>query len=81
MAASQAAGVVEKVIGHGDNAAVTTDVSNYAKNEYGQGTGAKIKATTWQGKKNIKVGRLSRVVRIVLLLLTDIDGLINSRNA
>jgi hypothetical protein len=28
MAASQAAGLVEKVIGHGDNAAVTTDVSN-----------------------------------------------------
>ncbi|GIK00626.1 hypothetical protein Aspvir_004653 [Aspergillus viridinutans] len=55
MAASQAAGLVEKVIGHGDNAAVTTDVSNYAKNEYGQETGARIKATTWQGKNNIKV--------------------------
>lgn len=55
MAASQAAGLVEKVIGHGDNAAVTTDVSNYSKNDYGQETGARIKATTWQGKNSIQV--------------------------
>jgi hypothetical protein len=80
MAASQATGLLEKVIGHGDNAAVTTDVSNYAKNEYGQETGARIKATTWQGKNNIKVGGFSRIVRSILPL-SDIDGLNNSRNA
>ena len=56
MATSQAANIVESAIGHGDNATVTTDVSNYAKNEYGEETGAKIKATTWQGKNSVKVG-------------------------
>lgn len=56
MAASQAANVVERTVGHGDNATVTTDVSNYAKDEYGEETGAKIKATTWQGKNSVKLG-------------------------
>jgi hypothetical protein len=69
MAASQAAGLVEKVIGHGDNAAVTTDVSNYSKNDYGQETGARIKATTWQGKNSIQVGGFSRIVRMYLTSL------------
>ncbi|OGM43604.1 alcohol dehydrogenase [Aspergillus bombycis] len=50
MAASQAASVVEKVIEHSDNATVTIDVSNHDKGAYGQETGEKIKATTWQGK-------------------------------
>lgn len=55
MAVSQAANLVEKVVGHGDNANITTDVSNY-NNEYGRETGAKILATTWQGKNSVKVG-------------------------
>lgn len=56
MAMSQAANLVEKVLGHGDNATVTTDVSNYS-NEYGVETGEMIKATTWQGKNQVKVGK------------------------
>ena len=56
MAVSRAAAVVEKVLGHDDNAVFTTDVSNYAKKDYGEETDARIKATTWQGKNNVKVG-------------------------
>ncbi|KAF7621738.1 hypothetical protein AFLA_012030 [Aspergillus flavus NRRL3357] len=55
MAASQAANIVEKVVGHNDNATVTTDVSNYNKGAYGQETGEKIKATTWQGKNSVQI--------------------------
>ncbi|GLI74926.1 hypothetical protein PoHVEF18_003175 [Penicillium ochrochloron] len=54
MAVSQAANVVEKVIGHGDNATITTDVSNY-NNEHGMESGPLIKATTWQGKNKVSV--------------------------
>lgn len=56
MAASQAANLLEKTVGHGDNATVTTDVSNYNKNESGAETGPPIRATTWQGKNSIAVG-------------------------
>ncbi|KAE8145953.1 chaperonin 10-like protein [Aspergillus avenaceus] len=55
MAASQAANLVEKAVGHSDNASVTTDVSNYAKGTYGEETGEKIKATVWQGKNSVEV--------------------------
>lgn len=56
MATTQAAYAVEKVIGHGDNATVQTDVSNYAENDYGVKNAPKIKAATWQGKGSVKVG-------------------------
>ncbi|PLB43142.1 threonine dehydrogenase [Aspergillus steynii IBT 23096] len=55
MAASQAANIAEKVVGHSDNATIETDVSNYAKGDYGQETGEKIKATVWQGKNCVEV--------------------------
>ncbi|KAJ5229997.1 hypothetical protein N7489_010705 [Penicillium chrysogenum] len=54
MAMTQAANLVEKALGHGDNATVTTDVSSY-DNEYGVETGEMIQATTWQGKNQVKV--------------------------
>lgn len=56
MAMTQTANLVEKTLGHGDNATITTDVSNYA-NEYGMESGEMIQATTWQGKNQIKVGK------------------------
>ncbi|PWY79591.1 GroES-like protein [Aspergillus heteromorphus CBS 117.55] len=59
MAATQAANLVEKAIGHGDNATVTTDVSNYA-GEHGQETGEKIKATIWQGKNQVEVVEMAK---------------------
>lgn len=55
MAVSQAANLVEKAVGHGDNATITTDVSNY-NFEYGRETGEKILATTWNGKNSVKLG-------------------------
>lgn len=55
MAFTQAASLAEKIIGHGDNATITTDVSNY-KNEFGNENGETIQATTWQGKNTVKVG-------------------------
>lgn len=60
MALSQAANLVEKAVGHGDNASITTDVSNY-QNEHGKDTGEKILATTWQGKNSIKLGVLTTI--------------------
>ncbi|KAI9372312.1 chaperonin 10-like protein [Aspergillus egyptiacus] len=55
MAATQAANLVERVIGHthGD-ANITTDVSNY-NNEYGVETGEKIQAAIWQGKNSVGI--------------------------
>lgn len=54
MAATQAANLVEKAVGHSGNATITTDISNYA-GEHGQETGEKIKATIWQGKNQVEV--------------------------
>jgi hypothetical protein len=57
MAFTQAANLVEKAIGHGDNASITTDVSNY-NNEYGMESGPLIQATVWDGKNQVKVGMI-----------------------
>ncbi|KAJ6000879.1 hypothetical protein N7481_001288 [Penicillium waksmanii] len=54
MAFTQAANAVEKIIGHSDNASITTDVSNY-DNDYGMETEGGILATTWQGKNRVKL--------------------------
>jgi hypothetical protein len=55
MAVSQGANIVEKIVGHGDDANITTDVSKY-DNEFGEESGERIQATTWQGKNQVKVG-------------------------
>ncbi|KAL4894386.1 chaperonin 10-like protein [Aspergillus ambiguus] len=55
MAVSQVANLVEKAMGHGENADVTTDISNY-DNEYGVEGGQPIQATVWQGKNSVAVG-------------------------
>lgn len=59
MAMTQAANLAEKILGHGDNATITTDVSSY-DNEHGVETGEMIQATTWQGKNQVKVGKRER---------------------
>ncbi|KAJ5902721.1 hypothetical protein N7495_003249 [Penicillium taxi] len=57
MALAQAANLIEKTIGHGDNATITTDISNYD----GHGIeGTRILATTWQGKNQIKVVEIAK---------------------
>jgi len=55
MAFTQAANLVEKAIGHGENSSITTDISNY-NNEHGMETGDPIQATVWDGKNQVKVG-------------------------
>lgn len=57
MAFTQAANLIEKAIGHGDNASITTDVSNY-NNEHGMESGDLIQATVWDGKNSVKVGMI-----------------------
>lgn len=71
MAVSQAANLVEKLVGHGDNASVTTDVSHYA-NEHGRETGEKILATTWQGKNAVTLGALMQSTPIFNGLAVDV---------
>ncbi|KAJ5304289.1 uncharacterized protein N7443_003949 [Penicillium atrosanguineum] len=57
MAFTQAANLVEKAVGHGENASITTDVSNY-NNEHGMETGNLIQATIWDGKNQVKVVKM-----------------------
>ncbi|CAI7578353.1 hypothetical protein PCG10_003082 [Penicillium crustosum] len=59
MAMTQAANLAEKILGHGDNATITTDVSSY-DNEHGVETGEMIQATTWQGKNRVKVVQMPK---------------------
>ena len=70
---SQAANLLEKKLPRGNNATITTDVSNYA-DEYGVETGEMIQATTWQGKNQVKVGKREKqlpVLAFCTLLTTD----------
>lgn len=76
MAFTQAANLVEKAVGHGDNATVMTDISNY-NNEYGMESGDLILATTWEGKNQVKVGKLDRIPLLMSschLLTTILSG-------
>lgn len=58
MAASQAANLAEKAVGHSDNATIETDICNCAKGEAGHET-QKTKATVWQGKNTVEIGEQS----------------------
>lgn len=58
-AATQAATVVEKIIGNTSDATITTDVSNPAQKDYGDQDGARMKALTWNGKNSVKLGGFS----------------------
>ena len=59
MTTSEAANIVEHVAKRGDNADITTDVSNYAKGDAGAETNTRIKATVWKGKKSVELGVLT----------------------
>lgn len=52
MAASEAAYLAEKVIGHGDNAITEQDVSTYED----IGAGTLMKALVWRGKNKVEIG-------------------------
>ena len=58
MALSQATALLEKAIGHGDNAATKQDISNPAidRQKYADPSGEKMKALVWNGKNSVKIG-------------------------
>ncbi len=56
---SQAANLVEKVIGHTGNAITEQDVTNPARDraKYADPSGETMKALCWMGKNSVKVGK------------------------
>jgi hypothetical protein len=54
MATSRAANLVEKAVGH-EQELITTDVADYAADNYGDSTQS-MKARTWQGNNTVKLG-------------------------
>lgn len=62
MALAQAASYVEKAVGHGDNATVTQDISNPARDraKYGHPT-EKMQALCWMGKNTVKMSKVHLV--------------------
>lgn len=50
--ASQAAYVVEKAVGHGDNSVTKQDVSSYEQSE----AGPTMKALVWMAKNKVEIG-------------------------
>ena len=57
MALSQAAAVLEKVIGHGSNATTEQDITNPARDraKYADPSGETMKALVWMGKNKVEV--------------------------
>lgn len=57
MALSQAAFLVEKALGHGDNATIEQDVSNPARDrqKYADPSGETMKALAWMGKGDVQL--------------------------
>lgn len=59
MALSQASNLLEKVLGHGDNAVIEQDMSNPSRNpeRYGDPSGETMKALAWMDKNKVDIGR------------------------
>lgn len=57
MALSQATYLVEKALGHGDNATIEQDVSNPAldRKKYADPSGETMKALAWMGKNDVQL--------------------------
>lgn len=58
MAMSQSANLLEKAMGHGDNAVIEQNVTNPARDleKYGDPSGEKMLALAWMGKNDVQVG-------------------------
>lgn len=58
MAMSQGANLVEKAMGHGDNAVTEQNLTNPARDreKYGDPSGEKMKALVWMGKNTVELG-------------------------
>jgi len=65
MALSQAAALVEKVLGHGDNSTISQDVTNPSRDreKYADPSGETMKALVWMGKNNVEVRELMTTTR------------------
>lgn len=61
MAVSQVAGLVEKALGHSDNATTAQDITNPGRDraKYADPSGEMMQALVWNGKNSVKVGTLS----------------------
>lgn len=57
MALSQAAALVERIIGHDTNAVTEQDVTNPARDraKYADPSGETMKALCWMGKNTVKI--------------------------
>ena len=60
MAMAQAANLVEKVLGHQENAVTEQNMTNAARNreKYADPSGEKMKALVWMGKSTVEVGKI-----------------------
>lgn len=61
MAVSQAASVIEKLLGHGDNAITEQDITNPGRDraKYADPSGEMMNALVWMGQNTVEVGMLS----------------------
>lgn len=57
MAMSQAASLLEKALGHGNNAITEQDMTNAARDreKYADPSGETMKALAWMGKNDVQV--------------------------
>ncbi len=60
MALSQAAALVEKVIGHDNNATTAQDITNPGRDrsKYADPSGETMKALVWMGKNSVQIRKL-----------------------
>ncbi len=61
-AVAQAANLIEKALGHGDNAVTEQNVTNPGRDreKYADPSGEKMKALIWMGKNTVEVGQSHR---------------------
>lgn len=59
---AQASNLIEKVLGHGDNAVTEQDVTNPGRNreKYADPSGEKMKALVWMGKNTVEVAEVPK---------------------
>lgn len=58
-ATAQGANLLEKALGHGDNAVVEQDMTNPSRDreKYADPSGEKMKALVWNGKNSVQLGQ------------------------
>lgn len=62
MALTQAAALIEKVLGHDDNATTEQDITNPGRDraKYADPSGEQMKALVWMGKNTVEVRKVSQ---------------------